>query len=153
MNNTFITNVDDSESIRTVIKDLLESTKEPYTIEQFKDGSELMERLTRKEEPMDIAILDIHMELGFDIKHAVDTLWNHWRQTYVIVVSGDDDIKTILHLQNVYHIWGYVLKGSDNDFGSDLKKLVYDAHLKVQDKKEHIERLLREAKQLTDGAT
>ena len=145
--NTFITNAEDSEEVRDVIRILLTSTGEPYTLEQLKDGYEFMERLTKKE-PMDIAILDIHMP-GFSIIEAVKQLTRDWKQTYIIVVSADDDLDVILELQNKYHIWGYILKS--HDFSSELTRLVYEAHVKVQDKNEYIERVLKEAIKLGDA--
>lgn len=143
MTKTFILNAEDIEATREAIKDLLESTGEQYFIEQIKDGVEFNERLSRTEDIIDIAILDIHMP-GFDIISAVDRLWRDWKQTYVIISSVDDDLNVILELQNKYHIWGYVLKGSvEKDFGTELKQLVYDAHLKVQNKNEYIERQIQ----------
>jgi len=153
--NTFITNANYSESIREEIKLLLESTNEPYTIEQYENGSSLMKRLESLDEPMDIVILSIHMEPDFDVIKAVDKLWRDWKQTYVIVLSVDNDLSTILKLQNKYHIWGYVLKQEvDLDFRQELNQLVYDAHLKVQHKNSYIDKLLRTRQQLVkDGST
>lgn len=140
MTNTFILNAEDSEATREAIRDLLESTGEAYIVEQVKDGVEFSERLKEIHNPIDIAILDVHMP-DFDIISAVKQLWEDWKQTYVIISSADDNIETILELQNKYHIWGYVLKGSpEKDFGQELTKLVYDAHLKVQNKNEYIDR-------------
>jgi len=142
MINTFILNAEDSEPTRDVIRELLMGTGEPYSLEECKDGNEFNERIMNYEQPIDIAILDIHMP-DFDIIGAVKMLWDNWKQTYVIVTSVDDDLSTILDLQNKYHIWGYVLKGKPNeDFGATLSQLVYDAHMKVQSKNEYIEKLL-----------
>ncbi len=138
MISTFILNAEDSEPTRELIKELLESTGEDYIVQQVKNGIEFNERLSLIEFPIDIAILDIHMP-DFDIISAVDKLWRERKQTYVIVSSTDDNLDVILQLQNIYHIWGYVLKGdTKKDFGEELKKLVYDAHTKVQDKNQFI---------------
>lgn len=151
MTNTFILNAEDSKGQRDAIRALLESTGEPYIVEEVKDGIEFDERLQQTELPIDIAILDIHMP-EFDIINAVDRLWNEWKQAYIIVTSADDDLSVILELQNKYHIWGYVLKGSETkDFGTELTKLVYDAHLKVQNKNEYIKKQLDVLLNLRNG--
>lgn len=152
MINTYILNAEDDRATREVIQDLLESTGESYIVEQVKDGNEFNNRLDDVNSPIDIAILDIHMP-DFDILEAVDRLWKEWKQTYVIVSSADDDLSVILELQNKYHIWGYVLKGDTNkDFGKELEQLVRDAHLKVQNKNEYIERQIQNLL-LTNGTT
>lgn len=142
---TFILNADGNGQTRDIVKNVLEKEDNGnFRLEEVTDGKQFMERLEHKENPIDIAILDIRLP-NTDVIEALVKLYEKWRGTYVIVSSIEGDRDMILDLQNNYHIWGYLIKGRA-DYKPNLERLVYAANTKVLYKKQFIMQMQADAK-------
>lgn len=126
----YITTADDDPSFTFMIEQVLVISNDAYQVEQINSGVDFMKRIENTDNPMDIAIIDIHMP-DFRIIDCVEKIGRFFPETYIIVVSGSESAELITELFNVHHIWGYVVKDASDTFSSKLLRLVREAEVKL----------------------